>query len=54
MEQVEIEDYLMKNGYESIIAYCKGMPNENGYKIGMKLDYKIHGLLSRVFGLQGY
>ena len=52
----ELGDYLIKNGHNSIIAYSKG-PSVNPkyeYKIGNNLDVKIHGLLSRITGKQGY
>ncbi|MBC9785832.1 glycosyltransferase [Heliobacterium chlorum] len=51
---VEIADYLNHNGHEGYIAYSYGLPYWNGYKIGTKFEIKLHGLWSRVFGLQGY
>lgn len=51
---VELADYLNNNGHEGYIAYSIGLPYYKGYKIGNKIDAKIHALFSRVFGLQGY
>ncbi len=50
----ELSNFLLKSGNESYIAYSYGQDLENGYKIGSKIDHKIHSLLSRIFGLQGY
>ncbi|WP_071120030.1 glycosyltransferase [Romboutsia timonensis] len=50
----EIHDYLKKYGHESIVAYSEGPDCENTYKIGSTIEKKIHGLLSRLLGLQGY
>jgi glycosyltransferase involved in cell wall biosynthesis len=50
----EMADFLNQNGHEGFIAYSAGLPYYNGYKIGSKLDTKLHGLFSRVFGLQAY
>lgn len=50
----EIADYLNQNGHEAYIAYSAGILYLKGFKIGNKLDRKIHGLLSRVFGAQAY
>jgi glycosyltransferase involved in cell wall biosynthesis len=50
----EIADYLNQNGQEGHIAYSAGIAYAKGYKIGNKIDTKIHGLLSRFFGTQAY
>lgn len=50
----EIADYLNSNGDEGYIAYSHGVPYEKGYRIGSAMDVKLHGLLSRITGLQGY
>ncbi len=50
----ETSDYLNNNGHEGFVAYSMGCSYYNGYKIGSAFDTKIHGLLSRVFGKQGY
>lgn len=50
----EIADYLNDNGDEGYIAYSEGLPYEKGYKIDGKIEKKLHGLLSRFFGLQAY
>ncbi len=52
---IELSDYLRKKGHESIIAYSNCIkPIENSYRINSGFDVKLHGLLSRVTGLQGY
>lgn len=50
----ELDDYLRFKGVESHIAYSLGQHKHNGYKIGNWLDRKLHALLSRITGLQGY
>ncbi|WP_346934838.1 glycosyltransferase [Clostridium sp.] len=50
----ELADYLNKNGNEGYIAYSGGPTYKKGYKIGTYIQIKLHGLFSRVFGLQGY
>ena len=53
---LELNDFFMENGCNSVIAYSKGpsVIASNEYKIGCNLDTKIHGLLSRITGKQGY
>ncbi len=51
---VEMADYLNKNGNEGYIAFSDGPSYEKGYKIGTYVETKLHGLYSRIFGLQGY
>ena len=52
----ELSEILVKNGFESIVAYSKGPSETNatGYKIGSNIDTKVHALLSRITGMQGY
>lgn len=50
----EISDYLDNNEHEGYIAYSDGIPYKKGYKIGSKIEKKLHGLLSRLFGTQAY
>lgn len=50
----EISDYLNDSGQEGYMAYASGPTYSNGYKIGTKFDRKVHGFLSRIFGLQAY
>ena len=52
----ELSEYLIDNNHNSIVAYSKGpiVCSENEYKIGTDFDTKLHGLLSRVTGKQGY
>ena len=52
----ELSEYLSLHGHSSVIAYSKG-PSVNPdreFKIGGNTDTKIHGLMSRLFGKQGY
>lgn len=52
----EMNTYFASKGHECVAAYSKGTANlENGeYLIGTGIDHKIHALLSRLSGLQGY
>ena len=51
----EMHKYLLDKGLESFVAASElyGL-QDNSYKIGNRYDMKIHALLSRLFGLQGY
>lgn len=51
----DIDLLLQSESHESYVAFQKSteVPT-NGYKIGNKLDYKIHALLTRLLGKQGY
>ena len=51
---LEIERYLIDSGHESNVAYSEAPYNNSGYKIDGKFGKKVHGLLSRITGLQGY
>lgn len=50
----EINEYLNINGHEGYIAYSTGVQYQKEYKIGSYTDVKIHGIKSRIFGLQAY
>ena len=52
----ELSEYLIQNGHSCVIAYSKGpfVNPEYEYKIGSNFDTKLHGLLSRITGMQGY
>lgn len=50
----ELSDFLTLRGFNSLIAVAIGKQSEGVYIIGNRLDHKLHALLSRVFGLQGY
>ena len=50
----EISDYLNNTGHDGYIAYSDGVAYKNGYKIGSKVETKLHGLFSRIFGTQAY
>ena len=52
----ELSDFLIKCGHTSVVAYSNGpsLRPQNEYRIGSKFDTKLHGLLSRITGKQGY
>lgn len=51
----ELAGFMNKNGHEVYTAYASGVNRDhNTYKIISEAGIKIHGLCSRVFGLQGY
>ena len=54
----DIHKLLLKNGFESYVAYSTTDVDENdivnGYKIGGVFGKKVHALLSRIGGRQGY
>lgn len=51
----ELHLALKARGIESFVAsYDLCDLSENCYRIGTKVDRKVHGLLSRITGLQGY
>ena len=51
----QLQNYINNNTvHECKTAFCYGGEAKDGYIIGSKLDRNIHGLLSRLFGKQGY
>ncbi|MFV0342993.1 MAG: glycosyltransferase [Anaerocolumna sp.] len=51
----ELRETLENAGHKQIIAYSMGKKRiPHGYRIGGPIDHKIHALLSRITGLQGY
>ena len=51
----EMHDYFLKHGFDSYVASPQFVSSNNRFiKIGNLFDRKIHALLSRLFGLQGY
>ena len=51
----ELHRYLTQHGLESYICCTNDNNPEDGvFRIGNRLDYKLHALLSRITGLQGY
>lgn len=52
----EMGDFLRREGHTCSAAYSVGPSDhpEFEYQIGSKMDTKLHGLLSRVSGKQGY
>ncbi len=51
----EMHEALKSRGIESYV-FCTNVnkPENHIYMIGSKIDYKLHAVFSRVFGLQGY
>lgn len=51
----ELHEAMQSKGIESFVASPDlALLSENAYKIGNKLDWKFHALLSRITGKQGY
>lgn len=50
----ELSDFIKKEGHESYIIHSEGTTNCDSYKIGNTIEKKVHGLLSRISGKQGY
>lgn len=51
----DIEKLLNDNSHTVYVAYQTALnPPPNSYKIGSRLDYKLHALYARVFGRQAY
>lgn len=50
----ELAEALKQDGDIALIACSISSGDEKEYLIGSLLDHKIHALLSRIFGLQGY
>lgn len=51
----EMHEYFLSQGIDSYVAAPNlGGLNNNCYKIGNKIDYKVHALLSRITGKQAY
>lgn len=54
----DIHNLLLSNGFESYVAYAKtNLPKgqiKNGYKVGSFIGNKLHALLCRIGGKQGY
>ena len=51
---MELGHEIEMAGMQSRIAVAIGERGENVYLIGSKLEHKIHAILSRIFGVQGY
>lgn len=53
---LELSSFLENLGHKSVVAYSKGssVNTDNEYKIGSNFDTKLHALLSRITGKQGY
>lgn len=50
-----ISDVLTESGIENYIVYSVGNSDrQNAYKMGNTFESKLHAMLSRLFGLQGY
>lgn len=53
---IDLSETLFNSGHDSMVAFSKGSFHnvDNEFKIGSVVDTKIHALLSRIFGKQGY
>lgn len=51
---LEMARQMEQEGIDCHIAYCIGESYPKGVVIGNKMDWKLHSLFSRIFGLQGY
>lgn len=49
----QIADYVSLKG-RVVFVYANGKASADNIKIGGMLDHKLHALLSRLTGLQGY
>ena len=51
----DIGDVLQESGHEAYFAYqSTNQKIQTGYKVGNVLDWKIHAIMCRIFGKQGY
>ncbi len=51
----DIGDAIIESGNEAYFAYQKGIAHQgNGYIVGNPLDWKLHAVLCRLLGKQGY
>lgn len=52
----EMSNFFSEKGHSCVTAYSQGQPikPDMEYRIGNRLDTKIHGLFSRITGKQGY
>lgn len=50
----DIGTQLVNNGYEAFYASPEICNTDSTYKIGNRLDHKLHAFLCRILGLQGY
>lgn len=49
----EFHQFLIDKGHNSFVFCCNiNKPENNVFRVGCKADYKIHALLSRIFGRQ--
>lgn len=52
---MEIADYINNNtSHNCYTAFAQGVSDEYGFQIGNKVEWKLHGLFSRISGKQGY
>ena len=51
---LELHQFLLKNGIESYVACSDGNDSDEIYLIGSDYEKKLHALMSRLTGLQGY
>ena len=52
---LELARGLEKKGHECLVAYSHdNLGYQNAVRVGSDLDHKVHAVLSRITGLQGY
>lgn len=52
---LELSDFAKKQGHDVLFVYANGKALfEKTYHIGNVIDHKLHAILSRITGLQGY
>lgn len=51
---MELSEYLNSKEIINYQVHPEGFSQKNSYIIGNKIDYKLHAILSRITGLQGY
>src|SRR5699024_1444021 len=50
----ELQEYINNNTeHECFTAFAQGIEDEHSFSIGNFFEWKLHGLLSRIFGRQG-
>ena len=50
----ELNDYLNENNHTGLVAIASGESNDKIFKFGFSIETRLHSLLSRITGKQGY
>ena len=50
----DLRDNLIKSGNDVCVATPHNIQDEGFYRIGNSVDHKVHAILSRLIGMQGY